>query len=112
MRMRANLNRMSLQHIAWYLAFALAFSFMIPIIFTFFNVDEVTKTGVILFGINVIYAIASGIYAGKRADHFWLILFFPVIYLIGCDFFFDSHTIYCAAFYFLLAAFAYGTVRD
>ena len=27
-----------------------------------------TKTGVILFGINVVYAIAIGFYAGKQAE--------------------------------------------
>jgi hypothetical protein len=39
------------------------------------------------------------------------LLFFPVIYLVGCDFFFDSHAIYCAVVYLMLTGFAYGAVR-
>ncbi|MEE0261098.1 hypothetical protein ACRXID_01705 [Ligilactobacillus animalis] len=109
--MKMQLSKVSPQKIISYWAFATLFSFVIPIIFTVLNVDEITKTGVILFGINVVYAIAIGFYAGKHADKFWLVLFFPVIYLIGCDFFFDSHAIYCTVVYLMLTCFAYGAVR-
>lgn len=105
-------SKLSFQRIVWYLAFALLFSFVIPIFFSWFGVDEITMMEIILFGINVVYVIAMGIYAGKRAEKLWLLALFPVCYAIGCDFFFDSHAIYFAVVYLMLAGFSYGMVRD
>lgn len=105
-------NKVSIQKMTWYLAFATTFAFVIPIFFSISGVNEITKTGWIVFIINTIYAVLTGLYAGIHADRFWLLLFFPVVYAIGCDFFFDSHAIYCAVVYLMLAGFAYGTVRD
>ena len=85
---------LSIQRIIWYLAIATAFAFVVPILFTYLNTTDVHRIGIILFGIYVVYAVVVGLYAGKSNEHFWVLLFFPILYLIGYRFFFDGYARY------------------
>ena len=70
---------LSIQRIIWYLAIATAFAFVVPILFTYLNTTDVHRIGIILFGIYVVYAVVVGLYAGKSNEHFWVLLFFPIL---------------------------------
>ncbi|MFJ6975544.1 MAG: hypothetical protein ACIRZ1_07375 [Ligilactobacillus ruminis] len=99
---------LSIQRIVWYLAIATAFAFVVPILFT----TDVHRIGIILFGIYVVYAVVVGLYAGKSNEHFWVLLFFPILYLIGYRFFFDGYARYFTVVYLGLSFAAYGITKD
>ena len=91
---------LSIQRIIWYLAIATAFAF------------DVHRIGIILFGIYAVYAVVVGLYAGKSNEHFWVLLFFPILYLIGYRFFFDGYARYFTVVYLGLSFAAYGITKD
>jgi len=99
---------LSIQRIVWYLAIATAFAFVVPILFTYLNTTDVHRIGIILFGIYVVV----GLYAGKSNEHFWVLLFFPILYLIGYRFFFDGYARYFTVVYLGLSFAAYGITKD
>lgn len=95
----------------WYLTLAVALSFVIPIIFIEINASDIQRLGLILFGINVIYSLVVGVIVGLKQQPLVNLLFFPIVYLIGVYFFFDSYAYYFAGAYIIFAFLAYGTVR-
>ena len=103
---------LSIQRIVWYLAIATAFAFVVPSLFTYLNTTDVHRIGIILFGIYVVYAVVVGLYAGKSNEHFWVLLFFPILYLIGYRFFFDGYARYFTVVYLGLSFAAYGITKD
>ena len=58
------------------------------------------------------YAVVVGLYAGKSNEHFWVLLFFPILYLIGYRFFFDGYARYFTVVYLGLSFAAYGITKD
>ncbi|MCP9312128.1 hypothetical protein KBX31_02285 [Liquorilactobacillus satsumensis] len=95
----------------WYLAFAAAISLVVPIIFEELNLSDVSRIGFALFGINIVYAIITGIVVGARKQPAVYLLFFPLIYLGGVRLFFESYAYYFALVYIVVALLAYGATK-
>jgi hypothetical protein len=95
----------------WYAAFAAALSFVIPIIFIELNITDIQRMGIILFGINVLYALLSGLIVGVKTQPLVYLIFFPILFLIGVHFFFASFAYYFAVVYAIFAFLACGMVR-
>lgn len=96
----------------WYLAFALFFSMVLPIIAVTLDCDEVTKIGWLLFGINSVYAVLSGLIAGKAEHTVFFLIFFPVIYMLSFRLFFESYAVYFVIPYIIFSLLAYGVTKD
>ncbi|MFT8727161.1 MAG: hypothetical protein ABF756_04080 [Liquorilactobacillus ghanensis] len=95
----------------WYAAFAAALSFVVPIIFIELDITDIQRMGIILFGINVLYALASGLLVGFKSQPLVYLIFFPLLFLIGVHFFFASFAYYFAVVYAIFAFLACGMVR-
>ena len=96
----------------WYLVIAALFAFVIPIIFVTLQIDDTIKIGCILFGINVVYSVILGLYAGKQ-KHFWVfLLIFPLVYFIAYRYFFDGYARYFTLVYLCLTYLSYGVTKD
>ncbi|AUJ29892.1 MAG: hypothetical protein ABF991_01130 [Liquorilactobacillus hordei] len=96
----------------WYLAFATAIAIVVPIIFNVINLTDVQKYTFAFFGINVIFTILSGLIVGIKKQPIIYLLFFPAIYLIGVNLFFESFAYYIAIVYLLIGFLTYGAVKD
>ncbi|KRL01273.1 hypothetical protein FC81_GL001414 [Liquorilactobacillus capillatus DSM 19910] len=96
----------------WYLTVAFAISLVVPIIFTELNFSDIQKIGFALFGVNVIYAILSGLTVGFKKEPAVYLLFFPIIYLLGVKLFFESYAYYFALVYLAITYLAYGITRE
>ncbi|SEM65685.1 hypothetical protein SAMN05216431_10648 [Ligilactobacillus sp. WC1T17] len=105
-------SELSLPRIGWYVAVSLALAFVVPILFVYADVTDINKIAFILYGIYVVYAVFSGLYAGKKNDRFWVLLFFPIVYFIGYRFFFDSYAQYFTLAYLGISYAAYGITKD
>ncbi|GAJ25471.1 hypothetical protein JCM15457_337 [Liquorilactobacillus sucicola DSM 21376 = JCM 15457] len=96
----------------WYLAIAFAISLVVPIIFAELDFSDVQKIGFVLFGINVVYAILSGLIVGIKKEPAIYLLFFPIIYLLGVKLFFESYAYYFSLVYVVITYLAYGITRE
>ncbi len=96
----------------WCLAFGAVFAFIIPIIGSTMELNDIMKIGVILLGTNVAYAIVIGLYAGAKQMTWLILLIFPVLYLIGYRYFFDGFALYFTLVYLCLTYLSYGITKD
>lgn len=96
----------------WYLAFATAVAIVVPIVFSFMDLTDVQKYTFALFGINVIFAIISGLIVGIKKQPIIYLFFFPILYLIGVKMFFENFAYYVAIIYLLISFLSYGIVKD
>lgn len=96
----------------WCVAFGAVFSFIIPIIGTTLDLNDIMKLGFILLGTNVVYAIILGLYAGAKGSSWLVLLIFPLLYLIGYRYFFDSYALYFTLVYLCLTYLSYGITKD
>ncbi|MGX5377035.1 hypothetical protein ACWCL1_02005 [Ligilactobacillus sp. LYQ135] len=95
-----------------YVVVALIFTFGIPYLFQVFNASDVTKIGFIIFGFDMILAIVQGFIAGKRDDVWWVLLIFPLMFLLTAKMFFMS-VLSVVAFFFLAASLlTYGIFKN
>lgn len=96
----------------WYLTVAFAISLVIPIILAVLNLSDVQKIGFALFGVNVIYAVLSGLIVGSKKEPAVYLLFFPIIYLLGVKLFFENYAYYFSLIYVVITYLAYGITKE
>ena len=99
----------------WYLAFGAFFAYVVPILFSLSDVNEVIRIEFILFIINVIYAVVTGVIAGKARHSIIFTLIFPALYQVSYTSFFVSFSAYVKYFgivYLVMTLLAYGANRD
>ncbi|KRN88761.1 hypothetical protein [Ligilactobacillus ceti] len=95
----------------WYIAFAATFSFILPIVCTMIGLDEIKTMAIVLVSANAIYAVVSGLVAGKL-DHSGLyLLIFPILYALGAHFFFEKYALFLVVAYLIFTYLAYGIAK-
>ncbi|KRM96387.1 hypothetical protein FC19_GL000675 [Liquorilactobacillus aquaticus DSM 21051] len=96
----------------WYLTVAFAISLVIPIILSELNLSDIQKIGIALFGINIVYAVLSGLIVGLKKEPAVYLLFFPIVYLLGVKLFFESYAYYLSLIYIVVTYLAYGITKE
>lgn len=95
----------------WYLAFAAAFCFVVPIIYETLNATDTMEIGFVLFGFDAIFAVAIGLIIGRLDHSIFFTLFFPIMFLLSYGFFFDGYVRYFGYIYLILTVLAFGVTK-